>query len=272
MVDYDALVDRLLKTITATLELKAEDEEGAKTLGDLINVTFSLLIHAATRSEKYMTAIVSWPKWEEVIIQGLTKNRNGPYRKELSEGLHKFAYRAEAAGYEGKKNPRSLFLPFLLKRLEHVDTASTETPCGEYFATLGHFIKQSPKLEFDSKALSTHLNKLLRSHPILESHEKEVDHVLVELLTLTLQLVSKVPELRELLGASSGKDGLLQNIVDSLFEMPAELSSFSFSDASSVGNSPPKCKSPESRRAAFRLLAEMCKDSPKNGLRVATLL
>jgi len=273
MVDYPALIDRLLRVVNASIELKAEDEDGAKVHGDLINVTFSLLIHASTRNEKYMATVLGFPKWEHVVIQGLTRNQNGHFRKELSEGLHKFAFRAEAAGYEGKKNPRSLFLPFLLSRLEHIDTSSHETPCGEYFSTLGHFIKQSVVLDFDSKALSAHLNKLLRSHPILEAHEKEIDHVLVELLTLTLQLVIKVPELRELLGASSGKEGLLQNIVDSLFEMPAELSSFSYSESGATGgNSPPKCKSPQSRAAAFKLLAEMCKDNVTNALRVASLL
>jgi len=266
-VNPSKLVHSLLEIIKASVDLKAADEETARNQGELVERSFTLLVHLVVLHSPLLDQVIKYD-WKPILLKGLTANPNPFFRRELSEGLKRLA-----AIDAPKTPPRSLFLPILLGQLEHIDTASTECPVSDYFATLEGFlaIPLSEADGVDPKTLSKHILKLLNKHPILESSDKEHDPVLLAILSLALRLVSTAPSLRTALGVDSGKDNLVQALYDMLFQVPEMNNSIS-STGSGNENPPPKCKSSHTRNIAIRLLAEMCQDVPQNTFLVAELL
>ncbi|KAL6068267.1 USP domain-containing protein, variant 2 [Balamuthia mandrillaris] len=122
---------------------------------------------------------------------------------------------------------------------------------------------------------------LIKYHPILEASEHDPpDLVLIGLLHLTADLSCLLsPSLRQSIGSSSsthegvtsvGSVGLIEEIiVECLFKIPSPHITGSSDEPTLTSTStlpPPKCKTKNSRIAAFHLLEELCKDCPKNQL------
>ncbi|KAL6057498.1 USP domain-containing protein [Balamuthia mandrillaris] len=144
------------------------------------------------------------------------------------------------------------------------------TTLEQYFVLLNKLVADSCRgtaggdiSKFDE--LVAKLVQILKEHPTFEQRRVEtVDHVLVGVMNLLCTLVSFSVELKQKIGPTSGARIMDEVFHNCLFAIPTI--------ENHGPRSPPKCKTSESRLAAFKLLTELAKDCPTNFAALVALL
>ena len=142
------------------------------------------------------------------------------------------------------------FLPRLIKFLPSIQPNSQN--CSEYFHTVIQLFSQNNE-GVDANHLLDTLIDLIYKHPIIESDgPTQQDFVLIGMLELLGILLTSKPELR----ARVEKNLITEIFFSCLFELPTP--------QKQGIDAPPKCKTKESRRAAFNLLSILSRAEKNN--------
>jgi len=273
-------------------EHAADASEISATLCSLLAESWFLLGAAAARQPALLTAMYSYPRFLDILFQGLVVTHDVSVRMTIRQGLLALATRfdpprvppaADGAAVVAPSPvaptkladpslavpPRARLLELLLQCLPRINTESSN--CNEYFDLISHLLagldmtNAANERLLDTRELSRDLANKIKRHTIVEtrySEEGRGDTVLRGLLNLTRELVHQVPAIKDPLGQEHGL--VLEVFRNCLFDVPT---------AKRRGVAPPpKCKTTESRRAAFALLGELAKGSDANFKQLVQLL
>lgn len=193
---------------------------------------------------------------ESLLNVGLLESNNGYLKEKLSNGLLSLFTKFSESNLSTK--PHQFFIPLLLQKT--LDNALLKEERSDVFFRLisntisnldiGDISKES----LDVDHLMDRLTHVIEHRKPVEKSAKENDAVLIGILQVLRALFLRFPEKCKHYGQNRGLvKELLHNC---LFEMPKN------ADKSSIP--PPKCKSYQSRQAAFRLLLALASQCNEN--------
>lgn len=219
---------------------------------DYVLSAFSLL-HTCVNLDADLSKLISgYSDLPKMVKNGLIECNDPSTREDFAAGFSKLVeIMDEVKRPEDNVHPNSFFLSFLLNNLLN-QAFSHRDKCHEFFQVAENIYNKTPEEDLvatgiNFKELVTKLADHFLSLPPFESNNKEQDYLLQGLLSFLELLLKKKTDLREELLLKI-KPELLKEILHScLFEIPISV-------FVSGKIPPPKCKSQESRRAAFQLL------------------
>jgi len=198
-----------------------------------------------TKNNRWLVNIVlkATDKSREVTVQAITSLiRQIREKRELEEAL---------------TEPPSLYLFNELMAVLPDIQRYAET-CDEYFLLLENLVKVYKGHDFQS-LLKKYKNKLLE-HPVVElTASGPEDKVLIGIMNLIYSIVRKNSSLKS--GCLSLVGELFTNCLFSVPNLGVD-----------IEHSPPKCKTPKSRAAAYRLITELTREEPNNFIQLISLL
>jgi len=213
----------------------------------------------------------------DVFVQAQNFNKNSTFDQLITKGM--LCEKSQAIREEFAdsfyflscvlKNSETKALEYSLKvLLKNMPKSKKEgaTDCGEYFKLLGKLIdmyydtKLSGEPIFDPKLLLKDLVEMLKNHKTVEKRNTiGEDKLLIGIMHTIRKILSHEPSLKEFVGI---EQGLLQEVFfNCLFPTlttSTELPTLSKTESSEGSTDAQKCKTKESRTAAYKLLSTLC--------------
>ena len=225
---------------------------------------FRLMKSTYSGRYNYFERMAEYKGFAEVIKNGLQFSDSPLLRKQFA---------AEIVGMCGEYQkfsqftlaPHKVVLTMMLRDMI-TDTTSCESQCVEFFNTLKQTVDRIPKslllqLPINHQSTIQAIVLMLMKHISTETQASTVDDMLTGMLNLLSALLKKFPQFKQAVGQDP-VSGLLREILHNcLFDHP--ISGKRYRNPNPTIN-PPKCKSKESRSAAFSLLCTLSRDTPAN--------
>ncbi|KAL6065920.1 USP domain-containing protein [Balamuthia mandrillaris] len=224
----------------------------------MVEHALDLLIACLLSDVSLLQHFYGYQHLNEWLLDLLLKTRVKPIRNATASSIYKLCRRV--ADPEVLKQlpepPAKFFVQLLLSFLSHVDTLGENT-CEQYFNLLRNLLmeKSAELPDEDAKTLLYELIQQIKRAPVRETSSLVAsDTILIGLLDTARTLTRKYPFLKS--ECRSKKGGLLKEVYRKcLYDLPT---------AENNGpHGPPKCKTLQSRTAAFKLLTELARDCQK---------
>ena len=250
-VDYPNLIQSLI----ASIEESARDTESEPNSidGSIVRHAGSLLLGCFYSKPDLLQTLFTYPNLDS-FLHSVTLLTSVPLIREVMTGGILYLCKL---GEQHQNNYVQHFLPRLIKFLPTINPYTQN--CSEYFTAVIQLYKQN-NTGINGEELLQTLIKLIDRHPIIEADGALLqDFVLIGILELLTSLLSANPNLNNTLDQSV----IDQIFFSCLFEIPTP--------QKHGRHAPPKCKTKESRRAAFNLLSVLSKGD-KNNLEILKLV
>lgn len=233
----------------------------------IVTAALELFTSCVLISNKIFTLAKDYNKhavsFEQILIKGLSCEESQIIRE-------KFAYIMGFLCYIMKDSDTLEYtLNILLSNMPNKSSAAARN-CGEYFALMSklidiHYESASKSTAIDPRKCLPEFVEMLKKHRSLEKHSALAeDKLLVGLLEIVRKILLHEPEMKEDVSISGG---LLHEVFfNCLF--PKHCSTAGDTPVTGEGETADtqKCKSAQSRSAAYKLLSAMCSDNLKGQL------
>jgi hypothetical protein len=234
------ILDLLGVTAKANIHVSASNQS-------LVRCTLSFLAKALPAHNQVGDSLINWPSLDTWLRCVLLESNSRQEREDAEETLSAIA--------EAYAPFRDRLFSLLLSLLPEIASFSKSSQF--FFILLERLYAngaQTGEIGWQT-SLGCQLFRFIKDHPVLEVTEAQryKDTSLVGLLDLTRIVINNSPELKRF----AYEEGLLLTLFsECLFDIPtAELHG---------ADAPPKCKSKDSRYAAYRLLVELCREDDRN--------
>ncbi|CAM9113487.1 unnamed protein product [Discosporangium mesarthrocarpum] len=247
---------------------------------EVMQHTMTILVTLALHKPELLDVILNYPHLGSTLEYSLLSTPEKMVRKEVAAGVLRMAHELRSSA---KEDPVQIFVRLLLPLLPRVN--AHEENCNHFFGLLACLVREKGAVApEDHIHLCMQLADLIITRPVVEQSEGDLDLVLLGYMqVLSSALSSLPPELEVEVKGGAGGDvdgggrGLVQELFENcLFTLPhkpvnppegglatglSNLNSallccaFLVPKVDSAPSS--KCKSEESRVAAFKLLAEL---------------
>ena len=273
------------------------------TEAEIVRFTINLLVAIITQKPALLQDLYNVPDIARAFVFGVLQTREEPVREEVAKGilsmctsLTKARLDAAPDAPDGLKTPREFFLPLLFDELPQAYKYPKQ--CTNYFGLLCKLVRALPprlsRAASDDSATAgagsgagagaalmeglvpanlggikpetavRTLADMFSNAPVMEATPDDEDLVLRGILQLLTEVLRYRPGLKALAGGADQCNLCNEVFTNGLFAIP--------NDESSLGiNAPPKCKHPDTRKAAFELLVELTHDSGENHQTVCAL-
>ena len=213
----------------------------------------NLILQLIQSNGAYLNPIYEYPDLRRLLSIGLVETGNSFLKDKLANGLLNLILQQPKAGVSAL--PQQVFVPILLedtlqKALENQDKSNV------FFRMVTNLINRINigEISLDADNLLCQLVDFLRFKRPLENTPTDSDVVLNGTLLLLKGLFTKYTDKAQKYGQ---EEGLVSELIyNCLFDNSRKI------DRNEVAGS--KCKNPETRTAAFKLLLELAKHSPDN--------
>jgi len=221
--------------------------------GEMLYYAQSLFLVTIKRNTALLKEIYEYPKLEKLLAEGLIQSDNTFLKEKLSYGLIGLMNHFQNASISVQ--PHQFFLPILLQKTLEIALVHEERS-NTFFRTITNILNQVDigKVNLNVDALLDRLVRFVKERKPTERNQKDTDVVLFGILQVLRSLFLRYPEKT----AKYGQDEKLVSELLShcLFQIPRR------TDKKTIPG--PKCKSHETRNAAFKLLLELAKGDNKN--------
>ena len=215
----------------------------------------SFFTKLAESNPSLLTQLYEFPNLNRLLSVGLVESCNYYLKDKLSQGLVNLIVKFSKIDPSKMLLPHHVLLPVLLentlqKALDNQEKSEV------FFRMLTNLINSVDigEIKLDSDDLFYQLIEFLKLKRPMEKSQRDFDVVLNGVLLLLKGLFARYPEKAQQHGQ---EEGLVSELLQScLFEITRRL------DRKQIPG--PKCKSPYTRSAAFKLLIQLAKDSNEN--------
>jgi ubiquitin C-terminal hydrolase len=250
-IDYLPFVKRLLDYVTQLVDMvvaagASADPDFQQSYTKSVALCLSLAKRACNESLEVLKAVVQHPGWKDIVSGGLVRHANSGMRGFLKNHINALC-KEFVEKYQ--VDPREIFVPQLLRCLETMDTKTLSSTCTDFFELLQDLLQDPPPQGVDQEKLLLRVANDIVRHPVLESRRGGAcDMMLQGLLSLARMLVAQLPDSKRAVGKM-----LIPDLTQSLFAVPV---------AGTAHRA--KAREHKTRQLAFRLLAELATECPKN--------
>ncbi len=209
----------------------------------------------------YFEQMVQCECFKELLLKGLILTNNL-----FLQDTFALEIQAICKAFKNKEytptHPHVVLIPFMLQNMVGETLHRGTANCQHFYHLLCAVLRDVPRTNLKRLPLNFHDELLslathLKEHEVREYTTKDVDHVVVGLLSVLEALLSKFPAEKAFVG---DKCGIVQELLHHcLFEFPN-----ASSQRRMLAAPPPKCKSQPARLAAFSLLCTLARDAPAN--------
>ncbi|ELR15597.1 ubiquitin domain containing protein [Acanthamoeba castellanii str. Neff] len=249
--------ETVIATPSATLPSPRSplDNSTALSSGEVVKHALDLLVTFVIAKVELLEQLYDYEKQDGWVERLLLAAPVRKIRQAAANDMLRLSQQVESEALQklGAEPPAKHFLEALLSILPGITSYSAT--CQQYFSLLRGLLKND-KAGVDAQMAGKLLHDLLlqiRLAPVRESSGNgPVDEVIIGMLGIVRGLIRKYPELKS--ECTKDKGGLVGQVFEQcLFALPT---------AEEHGpTAPPKCKTAESRTAAFSLLTELAKDN-----------
>eukprot|EP01022_Parablepharisma_sp_SALTPOND_P017473 TRINITY_DN27_c0_g1_i1.p1 TRINITY_DN27_c0_g1~~TRINITY_DN27_c0_g1_i1.p1 ORF type:complete len:1307 (-),score=219.52 TRINITY_DN27_c0_g1_i1:4411-8331(-) len=200
--------------------------------------------------------------FDKVLIKGMLCEKSQAIREDITDALYFLCCILKTS----KANPLEYSLKTLLLSMPRKRTAEAKD-CGEYFKLLGKLIDMyyetpSEPAIIEAKGFLKELVEMLKNHRTSEKRNSAVeDKLLIGIMNSIRKILTHEPGLKEEIAVN---EGLLHEVFfNCLFPSVSSASTESMPSLAKAESQEgvadaQKCKTKESRTAAYRLLAKLC--------------
>mmetsp|Transcript_7871 Transcript_7871/g.15214 ORF Transcript_7871/g.15214 Transcript_7871/m.15214 type:complete len:2832 (+) Transcript_7871:1305-9800(+) len=247
--NFGTVINKLLHLVHKTLLMLSFENEDKR----IINSALALWVSSVLHDHCLIEHFYSFEHNESMTWLGLTCPKGIQIRKTFSSSIAVIC--AKVTDFANP--PAQFFLSSLLKNLPKGAVSTQEADVAQFFETLTYLIEMdAAKPTHDYKVMLNDFVRAFRDHPYVEKRiMSPADKVLVGLLQVSETIVKQFPDLKE-----GFRDLLTLILKEMLFPDFREFSSVSYNPEDPlwpVNNEPPKCKTRESRSAAYKLLTTL---------------
>lgn len=219
---------------------------------------FALIKGDIGESYNYFEQLMKFANFRSFILSTLVITGNTvlqqAFANELTAIYRMFKGRALSATHA-----HVVLIPYMMQDMVKV-TLEQETKCRRFYSLLCGMVKEMTLSELSSLPMDFHgqiavLADCIHTRQVRENKSTDTDEVIIGLLNLVEALVKKFHGEKQYVGP----DLIEELLHHCLFEFPK-----SGSRSRVLAPLPPKCKSQESRQAAFNLLCTLACDTPSN--------
>ncbi|KAG2385608.1 hypothetical protein C9374_003423 [Naegleria lovaniensis] len=188
-----------------------------------------------------MTMFLKHEDLSRITMRSLLYTADANIRKKFLNTVIEIASHNEAAC--------KYFIDILYRMLKEENIEKYQDRCEQYFSLLENLIGSRPNNFTEIKEDDIHvlIEKIINRNVVEESHSSQPDYILIGLFNITRALLKIYPYVKQTL-EETGK----RIFYSCLFEVPKSRTSLQI----------PKCKTRESRDAAFQFLSELADNSP----------
>jgi len=209
------------------------------------------------RGISYFKEMSKLPLFKELLLKGLVLSDNQELRKVFADKLLEVCEISEGT-IEINNNPFVVLISLMMQMIK--ETFDKTSNSQEFYRLLSNILKLVSKEILGKVLTNVHdilatISSYIKERPVIERTSKDTDNVLIGLFLLLEQLLNKFPSEQIFVGDSCSM--LSEVLKKCLFEFPVMTEQ-------SLSTLPPKCKSDDSRHAAFGLLQALSRNCPEN--------
>eukprot|EP01119_Soliformovum_irregulare_P021052 TRINITY_DN6926_c0_g2_i1.p1 TRINITY_DN6926_c0_g2~~TRINITY_DN6926_c0_g2_i1.p1 ORF type:complete len:2370 (+),score=711.86 TRINITY_DN6926_c0_g2_i1:42-7151(+) len=255
------LLEISLESATHLTPAAAKPTSDNQDASDVVKYSLRLIVASCLKDNLAdLPLLMQYPMLDEWVITLILKTPEKKIREAMRRMLTALSIEAlESAKLHAQGILGCTISEFFLTRLISALSQVEQYPsyCEQYFDLMSVLLRDrdsyNPEKQSQNVQLFKTLQDMIVSHPISEkSSTGEHDRVLIGLMNVTRTLLRKDSN----------------TLKEKCLEMPREIFEnclFKIPSAENHGPlAPPKCKTPQSRQSAFRLLSEMCRISSQS--------
>eukprot|EP00743_Colponemidia_sp_Colp-15_P003962 GILK01004274.1.p1 GENE.GILK01004274.1~~GILK01004274.1.p1 ORF type:complete len:2187 (+),score=414.92 GILK01004274.1:440-6562(+) len=253
-VDANRLQNRLMNLIGTTVDHSVTSED-TQIIENALGLWIGMVLHDHKLLEQFFN------RREDTVLKGLFCAEEAQIRKEFTHAIYQICLNV----VDVEPVPHVYFENLLLHTIPTPDMTD-KRECDQFFDLLCRLVEDSCDGRAGSEAskfesLLVDLAERVKAHPFIEKRNSpEQDKLLIGLMKLIRTLVVKEPRFCAVAGAWN-QGGLVNELWNNcLFATPLAAADVD----ESLMPGPPKCKTRESRGAAFALLSALVRDSNLN--------
>lgn len=263
-VEYNSLTEKLADIVESVLLIdftpdpqNNEEWNRARVYETIVKSSLQLFVACVLNNPSLLETCYGFKAWKTILGKSLISHGNPLVRGAVKNSILKFVIEFDRFASHGRLDaglsPRRKFVPILSTVLSQIDSKQDAHTCTEYFSLFAKLMDVTGETGLtDIEAFAQELASLVINHPILETSDTEFDAMLIGLLIVARIVVKRTPALQQTMG-----ELLSKQCVSFLFDVPKP----TLESRQKGGAVAPKCKSPGSRDACFKLLAELANGS-----------